>query len=345
MSDSILTKEEILLDHFQNIATDLSADQLLSELRVLTSHYAKLLKNSSRLIRISDKNEHRLQSISAELELEKVKVEKIAGQLSKYLPKQIYESLFNGNQADEIKTERKLLTVFFSDIQGFTNTSSLLQPEVLTKYINLYFTELSNIATKHGATIDKFIGDSMMAFFGDPDTKGDKEDALACVRMSLEIQSRLSVLNTEWQNQGLQHPFVTRIGIHTGWCNVGNFGSSNRMSYTIIGGEVNLAARIESVAEPGGILISSDTYALIKDHVKVMNKDVLTLKGINRPIQTYSVTNILDDGHVDMSTLHIRVSKNDTFNISTPDLTLQERLSLLEDLKRAVHKLEAVSKG
>jgi len=117
------------------------------------------------------------------------------------------------------------------------------------------------------------------------------------------------------------------------------------MSYTIIGGEVNLAARIESASEPGGILISSDTYALIKDHVKVINKDVLTLKGINRPIQTYSVINILDDDHVDMSTLNIRVSKHETFNIPTPDLTLQERLSLLEDLKRAVHKLEAVSRG
>ena len=112
MGDSILTKEAALLDHFQNIATDLSADQLLIELQNLTTHYAKLLKNSSKLIRISDKNEHRLQNISAELELEKVKVEKIAGQLSKYLPKQIYESLFNGDQADEIKTERKLLTVF-----------------------------------------------------------------------------------------------------------------------------------------------------------------------------------------------------------------------------------------
>ena len=104
---------------------------------------------------------------------------------------------------------------------------------------------MSTTALAHGATIDKFIGDAMMIFFGDPESKGVKEDASACVRMAVEMQRRMEDLQQSWRDSGMENPWEMRIGINTGYCNVGNFGSVDRMDYTIIGGEVNLRARLE----------------------------------------------------------------------------------------------------
>src|SRR5262249_32486089 len=121
-----------------------------------------------------------------------------------------------------IHTERKKLTIFFSDIKDFTATTERLQPELITELLNEYFTAMSDIALKHGGTIDKFIGDAILIFFGDPETKGDAEDAKACLRMAIEMRLRLAELNAKWRNTGLEHPFSVRMGINTGYCNVGN---------------------------------------------------------------------------------------------------------------------------
>ena len=127
---------------------------------------------------------------------------------------------------------------------------------------------MSAIALEHGGTIDKFIGDAMLVFFGDPETKGVAEDAQACLRMAVEMQQRLAQLNAKWRERGIEQPFRARMGINTGYCNVGNFGSDDRMDYTIIGAEANLAARLQSIAEPGGIVLSYETYALVRDIVR-----------------------------------------------------------------------------
>ena len=126
---------------------------------------------------------------------------------------------------------------------------------------------MSKIALEHGATIDKYIGDAFLAFFGDPETRGVRQDAIACVEMAIAMQRRMTELQSEWRDAGLERPFHLRIGINTGYCTVGNFGSEDRMDYTIIGGEVNLASRLQSHAEPGGILLSHETYSLVKDAV------------------------------------------------------------------------------
>ncbi len=342
-ASSVLRKEEEILAAYQSLIDSQPNNVAPHQVSALVGHYAKLLKNYSRQLRISDKNEQRLHTISEELKVERTKMEGIADQLSKYLPKQIYEAIFSGDQTFEIKTRRKLLTVFFSDIQGFTQISSQLQPEVLTHYINRYFSELSAIAAKHGGTIDKYIGDAMMIFFGDPESRGEQEDALACVRMAVEMQARLAELNAEWKSEGLQYPLITRIGINTGWCNVGNFGSRDRMAYTIIGGEVNLAARIESKCEPGGVLMSFDTYALIKDQFEVEERELLSLKGISRPVQTYTVRRMLTEKEQKEQPIDLLIPGQQPIRIKTPDLSLPERLHLIEDLKRTVQKLEGIS--
>jgi len=178
-------------------------------------------------------------------------LESLSVKLSKYLSPQVYASIFAGSRDVELATERKRLTVFFSDIKDFTATTADMQPEDLTAMLNRYFTAMSKIALAHGAHIDKFIGDAMLMFFGDPETKGAEEDARACVRMAVAMQRQMVELQQEWRGSGFEQPFEMRVGINTGYCNVGNFGSDDRMDYTIIGAEVNLAARIEAAADPG----------------------------------------------------------------------------------------------
>jgi class 3 adenylate cyclase len=153
---------------------------------------------------------------------------------------------------------------------------------------------MSLIALEHGATIDKFIGDAIMLFFGDPETKGPKEDALACVKMAIAMQQRMRDLQAEWRERGQEHVFQLRIGINTGFCTVGNFGSDDRVDYTIIGNEVNLAARLQSHADLGGILLAHETYALIKDEVMTEETGTITVKGFSRPVRTHRVVGLYD---------------------------------------------------
>ena len=142
---------------------------------------------------------------------------------------------------------------------------------------------MSAIALEYGATIDKFIGDAIMLFFGDPETQGRKEDAVACVKMAIAMQQRMRDLQAEWRERGQEHVFQLRIGINTGFCTVGNFGSDDRVDYTIIGNEVNLAARLQSHADLGGILLAHETYSLVKDAVLTEETGTITVKGFPPP--------------------------------------------------------------
>ena len=135
----------------------------------------------------------------------------------------------------------------------------------------------------------------MLLFFGDPETRGVKDDARACVTMALAMQRRMRELEQVWRDRGLEHPFRIRMGISTGFCTVGNFGSQDRMDYTIIGNEVNLAERLQSSAEPGSILIAHETNALVHDIVLTEEQPPLTVKGFVRPISTYKIVGAYDE--------------------------------------------------
>ena len=236
-----------------------------------------------------------LRHMRRELESRNNRLQSLSGQLSKYLSPQVYESIFSGTKDASLKTQRKKLTIFFSDIKDFTSTTENMSPEDLGYLLNKYFTEMTTIALSHGATIDKFVGDAMLMFFGDPETRGVKEDALACVRMAIAMQRRMRDLQNEWRDKGYQNPFEVRVGINTGYCNVGNFGSEARMDYTIIGAEVNLAARLEQNAKPGSIQLSYETYALVRDHFELEEREPIKAKGIAQPIQTFELLGIYDD--------------------------------------------------
>jgi class 3 adenylate cyclase/PAS domain-containing protein len=221
-------------------------------------------------------------------------LESLSSKLSKYLSPQLYKSIFAGEKTVDVTSQRKKLTIFFSDIAGFTETTDLLESEELTNLLNQYLREMSTIALEHGATIDKFIGDAIMLFFGDPETRGPKDDALACVKMAIAMQQRMRDLQAEWRERGQEHVFQLRIGINTGFCTVGNFGSDDRVDYTIIGNEVNLAARLQSHADLGGILVAHETYALVKDEVLTEETGTITVKGFSRPVRTHRVVGLAD---------------------------------------------------
>jgi class 3 adenylate cyclase/HAMP domain-containing protein len=213
----------------------------------------------------------------------------LSTKLSKYLSPQIYQSIFSGEKDVTLYSSRKKLTIFFSDIVNFTGTTDQMESEDLTQLLNTYLREMSDIALSFGATIDKYIGDAIMIFFGDPDTQGVTEDARRCVEMALAMRQRVQELQDEWRTAGFSRPFNIRVGIHTGYCTVGNFGTDNRMDYTIVGSAVNLASRIESNAEEGAICISEDTWLLVRDRFRCSPAAKLVPKGLNQAIHVYKV--------------------------------------------------------
>ncbi len=265
----------------------------------------------------------------------------LSEQLSRYLAPQVYQSLFDGSRQAEIQTQRKRLTVFFSDIKNFTASTAQWQPEEVTLLLNSYFAEMSQIAAEYGATLDKFIGDAIVIFFGDPHSLGPRQDALQCVRMAVAMQKRMQDLQRRWRGMGISKTFEIRIGINSGFCDVGNFGSALRMEYTIIGREVNLAARLEQAAEPGEILISSETYALVRGEILADAREPLLAKGFDEPIAIYAIDKAAMDGDGDASI--IRCDRPGLrMDIDLDRVTGAERAQAVARLRKALERLEAL---
>jgi len=276
-----------------------------------------------------------------EMELAKksATMEQLSNKLAKYLSPQVYDSIFSGKQEVKVSSNRKKLTVFFSDIVDFTKTADRLESEVLTEILNHYLTEMSQIALAHGATIDKYVGDAIMIFFGDPETKGVREDTLACVKMSIQMRNRLLDLADTWRQSGIENPLRCRIGINTGYCTVGNFGSEDRLDYTIIGGTVNTASRLESLAEPGQILISYETYAMVKDEIDCDKHGEIEVKGLAYPVATYQVNECYDN--LKKQNRFREESHAMKIDLNLDAMTSEEQSHATKILKRALAKLES----
>jgi adenylate cyclase len=233
--------------------------------------------------------EEELRFANQELAEKNHQLNALSGKLAKYLSRQLYQSIFEGRTDVTVTSYRKKLTIFFSDIQGFTELTDSLEAETLSELLNGYLSEMSAIAARHGGTIDKFIGDGIMIFFGDPESRGEREDAVACVEMALAMRARVHSFEHEWLNRGVAQPLQVRMGINTGYVTVGNFGSEDRLDYTIVGGQVNAASRLEASAEADQILISHQTYALVKDEVLCEPVGEIKVKGLAYPLKTYRV--------------------------------------------------------
>ena len=232
-----------------------------------------------------------VQAAKEEAEKQQQLLQKASDRLSKYLSPQICEQIFSDVEFDT-GTGRKKLTIFFSDIVNFTSITESMEAEELSGFLNFYLTNMCEIALKYGGTIDKFIGDSVMIFFGDPQSQGLEKDALACCNMGLEMLAFVEK-NEELFKEKFNFPekLEIRIGVHSGVCSVGNFGSDQRLDYTVIGRAVNVAARLEQAAPNNSMLFSNSTKSLLGDTFQVSDSIEVKAKGIDRPIIGYILTN------------------------------------------------------
>ncbi len=184
------------------------------------------------------------------------------------------------------KGQRKELTILFSDIKDFSAHSSSYSPDRIRGFLNDYFETMVEVVFTHKGTVDKYIGDGMMVFFGDPEPAPDH--ALRSVRAAIEMQNKARELSAKWAGEG-GFPVRVRIGINTGEVVVGNMGSSRRLSYTVLGSAVNLAKRLESSAPVGGILISQRTRDLIAPFISTRLFGEINVKGMQAPVRAYEV--------------------------------------------------------
>ena len=240
---------------------------------------------------LKEENE-KLMSLNQEaydsLKEKNTKLEKISNRLAKYLSPQIYKNIFEAETEQTNDYKRKKLTVFFSDIKGFTDLSDSLDPDLLAELINDYLSAMTEIALKYGGTIDKFIGDAVLIFFGDPESDGLKKDASKCLSMAIAMQKKVAELDRNWrEDRGITEGLKVRMGISTGYCTVGNFGSVQRVDYTVLGSTVNLASRLESICQPNKILVAPETKTLLEKEFKFEAQEAVELKGLNTPVTPY----------------------------------------------------------
>ncbi len=195
-------------------------------------------------------------------------------------------------------TRRRRLTICFTDLTGFTRLMDTLPEHQVTARLNEYLNAMANIAIAHGGTLDKYMGDGVMVFYGDPKSEGHRNDAFASIKMALAMRQTLAALSKLWAQQGLPNGLKMRIGIHTGYCTVGIFGSQQRMDYTAIGGAVNIASRLEAAAQAGSILVSATTASLVHGLVSTGPYQELSLKGIRAPLQCTEILGLAKTGEV-----------------------------------------------
>ncbi|MBC8228892.1 response regulator, partial [bacterium] len=207
-------------------------------------------------------------------------------QLKTFISPQVVELIMNGKMNYDFTPHRVELTILFSDIRGFTRLSDELEAEELVIILNEYLTEMTKIIFQHNGTIDKYLGDGIMAFFGAP--IADEKHPRNAVRAALSMQGKFGELAGKWLGDA-QRELGAGIGINTGYVTVGSFGPEIRKDYTVIGKNVNLAARLEGLAETGQILISPRTYSHVKDLFEIESLGQQQMMGRTTPMSVYNV--------------------------------------------------------
>jgi len=209
--------------------------------------------------------------------------------IRRYVPAQLATRILAGEHDLRATPERRKVTIFFSDIVGFTEAADRMEAEELSALLNEYLSEMASIADGFGATVNQFVGDGIMIFFGAPEFTSDEDHALRAVRMATAMQRRMAELQEKWFREGIQAPFQIRIGVNTGVASVGDFGSAGRVTYSAIGNQTNLTARIQAACEPGKVLVSHTTWALVKDQISCEERGEIDVKGLHYPVRVYEV--------------------------------------------------------
>ncbi len=209
-----------------------------------------------------------------------------ATSLKRYLSPQLAESILAGGRSIDLTSRREDLTILFSDIRGFTPMSERMEPEELVDLLNQYLTAMTEIVFENGGTLDKYVGDALMVFFGNPVPYDD--NAARAVKTALSMRRRLTELQREWFARS-EETLNIGVGITTGYVTVGNIGSPARADYTVLGNNVNLASRLADRAAPGQILVSERTFVAVRDLVQGTEVEQVELKGVSRPIRIFEI--------------------------------------------------------
>ncbi len=269
-------------DEFQGLAE--KANEMM---RALAQARAELMREheavkeqARRLDEVNRQLEGRVRSQVDELERTR--------RLGSYLAPQVVRAITSGESAFAMANARKQLTIFFADIRGFTAFSDMAEPEEVIAILNTYLSKMTDLVFKYEGTLDKFLGDGMLVFFNDPVPQPDH--AKRAVQMAMDMQERAREIGSEWSIG--DSPLRLGIGISTGYVTVGTIGSEHRMEYTVVGTQVNLAARLVSIAEPGQIIVNQRTFELVRDLVDVVEVGPFTVKGFQKPVTAYSVLGV-----------------------------------------------------
>ena len=209
--------------------------------------------------------------------------------LQKYFPQKLVRQILDGDAEVTVGAGRKRVTVFFSDLTGFTALSDTTPPETVTRILNEYLTEMVALIEAHGGTLDKFMGDGVMVLFGAADDTAPDVQARQAVAMGVAMQHALRSLRERWADEGLAHRVELRIGIHQDEVTVGNFGSEDLVEYTAIGSGVNLASRLEGACVPGRLLVSLPVFAHAKDDFAFEGGEAYRLKGLADAVPAYAL--------------------------------------------------------
>jgi adenylate cyclase len=210
--------------------------------------------------------------------------------LERYLSPELLAGIVSSGEELDLSTRRRELTVLFLDIQGFSTISETVEVEYVNAFLNDFFDLMSEAIFLHKGTIDKFLGDGLLAFFGDPVALPNH--ALSAVQASAAMQKQMDKLNARWSDSGIadfKKGVRIRIGINTGLIIVGNVGSTRRLEYTVVGSAVNIASRLQSLAPPGGMIMTARTKALVEKEVETAGPEFVRVKGIDREIEVYKI--------------------------------------------------------
>jgi class 3 adenylate cyclase len=232
---------------------------------------------------------HELETLNTNLqETVDTKVSELErmSRLKRYLSPRLAASIVEQVGDIDLGSRRKYLTTFFSDVRGFTTASERMEPDELIAQLNDYLSEMTDIVFRHEGTLDKYVGDALMVFFGDPIPQDDHAER--AVRMAFEMRARMLAMRDEWQRR-YRESFQIGIGITTGWVTVGDIGSPARSDYTVLGNEVNLASRLSDRATAGQILVTEETLEAVRDLVEATPIEQVALKGVSRELKIFEI--------------------------------------------------------
>lgn len=218
----------------------------------------------------------------------------------KYVPANLVRQLVRLGKDATLGGEKREMTIFFSDIAGFVSITEKLKPDELIKDFAEYLSLMSDTISHHHGTVDKYIGDAVMAFWGAPETLDDH--AIWACKAALVNQRKVKKLSEKWVKSG-RYPFITRMGINTGEVIIGNIGSKDRLNYTVIGDTVNLASRLEGINKfyCTDIIINESTYRVVKDHFETRMLDYVVVKGKKLPVAIYELISEKEDNNKEKS--------------------------------------------